>query len=207
MTDANSYPEPIPLISNCSNAFGPFPVHDRYSGNKPKSIFNLSPIYSNGERKLIAAVNVGFGTTGSHGVAATDEKRFGKGCHNNTCGKNKLVAHYRKLWDCIAIQAQDAICETAGWMATMKELLVEFVQLGVMHVSDVPFGQLFSEVRNLVPDALIQHSLRDPLVWSVRRIEARAGDIICKVGHKVIKRLLLQLNPNSHSHHLALFNI
>jgi hypothetical protein len=162
----------------------------------PASVLGLSPL--NGTASL-RQINVGFGTTGTRSLFSKDSNSgtFASGCHYFVCfggGLNyDLPNLFYKMALCVSNPRHGQHwgterCRTEPWLAELKKLLLasfsrkEVGGAGLELYSDTPAAYLFSEVLNLVPGATVQHSLRDPFMWVLKRIEEHDDDVMCAPG-------------------------
>ena len=172
--------QPLSLLSNCSHSFGLSPLVGAYS-KTPVSFLNLSSRSIPSEAQVtLVAVNVGFGTTGTHAIHKADTTRYGKGCHYRQCSVPNWALLADTLSRCVGTKGTTAECRTANWTSELRSTMIEFSTAGPRHVSDFPASFMLGEFRNLLPDILVQHSLRSPLKWVLRRIGAAHNDIMCK---------------------------
>ena len=173
-------PEPMSLLSNCSYSFGLKPIVDAYSKPPSTSFLNISSSsISPGVQPTVVAVNVGFGTTGTHTVYDADNVRFGRGCHYHLCKYGDLVAQAETLKRCVDKTSLATDCRTANWMLKMRSALLKFATNGETHLCDTPIPYMVMELRSLLPNVLVQHSVRNPLEWAVKRVSEGHQDTIC----------------------------
>ncbi|KAJ1399796.1 hypothetical protein B484DRAFT_458265 [Ochromonadaceae sp. CCMP2298] len=178
----------------------PAQVHDESAPMEwagPVSVLGLSPL-PNGTASLLQ-INVGFGTTGTRSLFNKDSKsgRFAAGCHYFVCfgdAQNyNLPNHFYKMALCVSNSkhgqhwGQDR-CRTQPWLEELKRLLLlsfsskEMQGAGLQLYADTPAAYVFSEVLALVPLVAVQHSLRDPFIWALKRLQEHDDEVLCRPG-------------------------
>ncbi|KAJ1423383.1 hypothetical protein B484DRAFT_451894 [Ochromonadaceae sp. CCMP2298] len=167
----------------------------------PTSILGLSPLPAGGAS--LKKINVGLGTTGTTDLFNIGRKsgRYASGCHWLSCFNhsethtvNLLMTHYSNLTHCVAssraADRQADQCRTQQWLKELRRLLLlSFSNNGGLGetgpglelYADTPASFLFAEVLTLVPKVRVQHSLRDPFEWAIKRIE-HPPEIMCRPG-------------------------
>jgi hypothetical protein len=180
------------LLSNCSYSYGTelFP-ESQTERVGPASVLGLSPL-PNGTASL-KLINVGFGTTGTRFLFknASNSGRFQSGCHYEWCfggtGCESLARHYHEMSLCVQHRPPEQHCKTEPWLAELRRLLTHCFSRnvdggeggGLELFMDTPASYIFSEVLNLVPKVTVQHSLRDPFDWALRRVQEYDLDVMC----------------------------
>ena len=175
---------PLALTSSCSHAFGPYYRPLTVSKNevdttKPRSILMLAPE----AKSTLTVINVGFGTTGTRSVKDFNNRNYGHGCHHK-CSPVDLVGIFESVWVCAMGELDrdpDKVekCSSQEFLKKLKEIMQAFVKQDIHHFGDAPAPFLFAEWRRLVPNAQIQHSVRNPLLWHLKRIAEHRGELMC----------------------------
>lgn len=177
---------PLDILSNCSYSFGvgTGAIIDLTNSVMPRSVLGLKPHPS----PSLVAVNVGFGSTGTRSVYETNLELYGLGCHWHNClpgdTKNPLPAHFDMIRTCMKEPENgkngENPCSTKTWMNKLTEILHSIAGGGIHTLSDDPMPYLFSELRHLLPGVLMQHSVRDPFLWTLKRMSDHPrGDLMC----------------------------
>ncbi|KAJ1398005.1 hypothetical protein B484DRAFT_471938 [Ochromonadaceae sp. CCMP2298] len=171
------------------------------------SVLGFSPLPS-GTASLLQ-INVGFGTTGTTETfkKAKLSGRFASGCHWKGCFElpcietqcpgrpNLLATHFIDLLECVAkptdkLHKGQHKCRTEPWLTRLRKLLLYSFSrskgtgelgAGLELFADTPAAQIFSEVLALVPLVTVQHSLRDPFAFVLRRVE-HTTPVMCHPG-------------------------
>ena len=173
---------PLNLVSNCSHAFG---MGSFKQGSSPiaKSFLNLS--LNNlppGFNSKLNVVNAGFGTTATHAVYHANKLKYGDGCHYALCRYPEVKHLVDSLHHCVydSIVAKEDWCRTDKWLELAREVVMILVKSEyIHHVIDTPIGILFGEFLALLPGAIYQQSLRNPITWAVKRLAEYHDDVIC----------------------------
>lgn len=196
LCEAEAAAATISILSNCSYSYHPDPVRHTHqhlpqqpaaaaASAAAESVLGLRALPT--PQVTLRLFNAGFGTTGTRTVFQDSLKQQQlSGCHWKDCYPdyfNALWPHFLRLYECIeGIQPPESRnCSSTVWMQELRQMLIEIASSGMHVLSDTPVQYLFTELRTLAPHAQVQHTLRNPHFWAVKRIaEHFRGDFICR---------------------------
>ena len=169
------------LMSGCSHAFGDGSLKEIHPP-EARSLLNLSlTSLPDDFNSTIVVLNAGLGTTGTGSIYGANNEKYGEGCHYAKCRFTDMVDVFRSLFDCVknVNTAPEFACQTEEWLQKIRKALVKYITSGVLfHIQDSPMSMLFGDIIALLPHIRVQHSVRDPYVWVLKRL-ADHDDVIC----------------------------
>lgn len=134
----------------------------------------------------MVVMNVGFGTTGTRTVSDESCKHHAPCCHWKKCiphdfGARYLVLHhFMDLQECLRVREPVSGCETQRWMDKLRPLIKALMVSGIRSLGDNPTQFFYREYLDLAPHLAVQHSVRDPFTWVLKRVaEHDRNDILC----------------------------
>jgi hypothetical protein len=153
----------------------------------------------------VKIVNAGMGTTGTHNTHYCAAARnlstlhwIEQAAHNSSQIRASLMKHhelYLTLYRCVMdyqinpelwreehlrADKPSYLCITDIWKEKYIEALIEILTSGVVALHDVPYTNFMPQILALAPNITVVHTLRNPIVWAVRRLKTHFdGSIIC----------------------------
>ena len=171
----------LDILSNCAYSYT---INSLLGSSRqmPKSVLGATPV----PNPTLNMFNAAFGTTGTRSVYKNDLKEYGSGCHWTDCDpksdgrENPFPDHFNRIRDCIDGTKYGKRCLTDTWMLELREMLEKFVTSDIRMLTDTPVSYLFGELRNMVPNITVKHTVRNVHYWAVKRIaDHPKGDLIC----------------------------